>query len=298
MTPVVSIIIRTLNEEEYLNELLLSIKTQRLTNFRIEIILVDSGSTDLTIEIAKKHGCAIVHIQKSEFSFGRSLNIGCQKSCGEFLVFISGHCVPADEYWLEHLIQPLLDHPEINYVYGRQMGGRESRFSEKQIFKKYYPEASRIPSEGFFCNNANASLRASTWQSNRFDEDLTGLEDMALAKKLVVQGHQLAYAADAKVFHFHHETWKNIRLRYERESLALQHIMPEVHISFADFLRYFTIALLHDSAAALEEKCFFGKLSEIIIFRLMQFLGSYRGNHAHRQLSKKMKEIYFYPKHF
>ena len=273
-------------------------KTQKLDNLKVEVILVDSGSTDATVEIAKKHGCTVVRIEKNEFSFGRSLNIGCQKASGDYFVFISGHCVPVNDLWLKNLVQPLIDKSEIAYAYGRQQGNSQSRFSETQIFKKYYPTVSRIPAEGFFCNNANACLRASVWQRNRFDEDLTGLEDMALAKHLFTQGEKIAYIADSSVFHYHRESWKNIRRRYERESLALQHIMPEVHISFVDFLRYFTVSLLHDSAAALEEKCFFSKLREIFAFRLMQFFGSYRGNHVHRQLSKKMKEIYFYPRNF
>lgn len=87
-----SVIIRTLNEEKYLQELINHIKKQKIElEDEIEIILVDSGSTDLTLEIAKKNDLKILFIKKENFSFGRSLNIGCSASSGELLIFISGH---------------------------------------------------------------------------------------------------------------------------------------------------------------------------------------------------------------
>ena len=70
----VSIIIRTLNEERYLRELLLSIKNQDFPD-EVEIVVVDSGSIDSTIEIAENFQCKITHIKKTDFTFGRSLNV-------------------------------------------------------------------------------------------------------------------------------------------------------------------------------------------------------------------------------
>ena len=53
-----------------------------------EVIIVDSGSSDKTVEIAHKFDCKILHIKKSEFSFARSLNIGCAAATGDYLLFI------------------------------------------------------------------------------------------------------------------------------------------------------------------------------------------------------------------
>ena len=170
----ISIIIRTLNEERYLGELLESIARQELSeNYQIETIIVDSGSTDRTLEIAKTFDCYITHIAKADFSFGRSLNLGCDSASGDFFVFISGHCIPTDELWLKKLISPLEN--ECVYTYGRQVGRDTTKFSEQQLFNKYFPDASQIPQEGFFINNANAAIRASIWKDNRFDESLTGV---------------------------------------------------------------------------------------------------------------------------
>jgi glycosyltransferase involved in cell wall biosynthesis len=261
----------------------------------VETILVDSGSTDKTLNIAKSFNCNIVHINKDDFSFGRSLNMGCDAANGEFLIFISGHCIPLDNKWIKNIIKPFSDE-NIAYTYGKQVGNSLNKFSEHQVFEKFYPDKSAIPQEGFFCNNANSALRKSTWLGVRFDEELTGLEDMDLAKRLLSDGLMIAYVAEASVVHIHEENWIRIRLRYEREAIALQKIMPEVHVNFVDASRYFFNSLYYDFIVAFQEQCLWRNLSNIFMFRLMQYWGTYRGNHEHRKLSRQIKENYFYPK--
>jgi glycosyltransferase involved in cell wall biosynthesis len=275
--------------------LLKTIARQQVDGLDCEVFVIDSGSTDRTVEIAHAHACRIIHIAKSEFSFGRCLNTGCAAAKGDYVVFVSGHCIPIDERWLRKLVAPLQS-GDVVYTYGRQVGGNGSKFSECQLFRKYFPETSRIPQEGFFCNNANAALLRAVWAKYRFDEELTGLEDMHLAKRLVEEGASLGYVADATVYHYHHEGWKEIKRRYEREAIALQHIMPEIHLTFADFCRYFAGAVLLDVGAGLQERKLWRTFPDIVMFRLMQFWGAYRGNHDHRKLSRERKEQYFYPK--
>ena len=290
----VSIVVRTLNEGEHLPALLDGIAAQEYASGSVETVLVDSGSTDDTLAIAQRHGARIVHIRKEDFSFGRSLNVGCEAAKGDILVFVSGHCVPAASTWLAELVKPIEDGAAA-YSYGGQVGGVQTKFSEQRIFAKYFPSTSRVPQQGFFCNNANAALLTSTWSHERFDEYLTGLEDMHLAKRLVGQGHSIAYVAEAAVYHLHHETWRQVRRRFEREAVALQQIMPEVHVNFLDFLRYLFSACLLDTGAALEQRRLMRELPDIVRYRFMQFWGSYRGNHTTRTLSRKARESYFYP---
>lgn len=290
-----SIVIRTYNEQRYLPRLLRAIHTQSTQGLDYEVIVVDSGSTDKTLELAKDYRCKIVHIAKSEFSFGRSLNLGCAAARGDCLVFISGHCVPVNDEWLVRLVAPLVE-GQVAMTYGRQIGGETTRFSEHQIFSKFYPKNSQTPQKGYFCNNANSALLQSVWSTYRFNESLTGLEDMYLGKQLTEVGIKLGYVAEAMVYHYHHESWATVQRRYEREAIALQYIMPEIHVSFADFLRYLSSALLLDMGCALQQKQLWQLSKEIFLFRFMQFWGTYRGNHNHRQLSRKRKETYFYPR--
>ncbi|MEE9328335.1 MAG: glycosyltransferase [Cocleimonas sp.] len=290
-----SIVIRTLNEAQYLNGLLTSIHQQKLSNeLRFEVILIDSGSTDETLKIAKHHNCMIGHITRKEFSFGRSLNIGCQMAKGEILVFISGHCVPKDKQWLQALCLPIMN-KQADYTYGRQVGGEESQFSEHRIFSKYFPQQSKIPQDGFYCNNANSALSHKSWKAFQFNEELTGLEDMDLARRLVERKGKVAYIAEACVYHHHSESWSSIQRRFEREAIALQKIMPQVHIGRRDLIRYIISSIWLDLRASLRDKTFLKNVKSIILYRFSQYRGSYKGNHEHRILSHKKKEIYFYP---
>lgn len=144
-----SIVIRTLNEAQHLDDLLVMIGAQATDGLGVEVVLIDSGSTDGTVEIAERHGCRITTIKKSEFSFGRSLNRGCDHATGDILVFISGHCVPVDATWLQTLCQPLID-GVASYSYGRQIGDDDSNYSERRIFAKYFRMSLRSRRRGSF----------------------------------------------------------------------------------------------------------------------------------------------------
>jgi len=290
-----SIIIRTFNEQKHVEELLDKIAEQEQLSADVEVIVVDSGSTDRTLEIAEKHTCRITHIAKEDFTFGRSLNDGCKFANGEILVFVSGHCIPVHGQWLDELIKPIVE-GQADYTYGKQEGYGPTKFSERCHFEKWFPDYSKIPQKDFFCNNANAAIRRSTWEQYPFDEELTGLEDMDLAKRIMANGQKLAYVSTASVYHIHEERWGQVKLRYEREAIALQQIMPEVHFSLLDFLRFYCAGVFSDIAFALRNKVFFRNTFSILMFRLMQFWGTYRGNHQHRRLSAARKYNYFYPK--
>jgi len=291
----VSIVIRTLNEEKYLDELLEAINTQNKDGFKTEIIIVDSGSTDKTLEIARKYNSRITYIEKKEFSFGKSLNIGCEFADGEYLVFVSGHCIPVDNNWLNNLVNPLIKQ-ECDYVYGRQIGRDTTKFSENQVFKKYFPEKLDVRVSEIFCNNANSAITRKAWDKYKFNEELTGLEDLFMAKEIFQDNGNINYVPRSVVFHIHDETWMQIKTRYEREAIALQKIMPEVKVSLFDALNFILTGIFSDIGIAFRQKVLLKELRSIILFRIMQYYGAYKGNHMSRKLSYKSKMKYFYPK--
>jgi len=291
--PDISIIIRTLNEERYLPELLKAIANQD-THFSHEVVLIDSGSTDQTLAIASQFGSRIIHISREEFSFGRSLNRACEAASGTYFVFISGHCIPCDQNWLQHLVDPIAS-GEVHYAYGRQLGGPDTYWSESQIFAKYFPETSNIPQQGFYCNNANSALLAATWGCHRFDEELTGLEDMDLAKRLLAVDSYVGYVAEASVFHIHHESWPQVQRRFEREALALQQICPELILRRRDLIRYFSRGVIRDIGSGMPVSFMPKELMQIIRYRFHQYQGGFRGNHLHKKISSELRDSYFYP---
>ena len=291
----ISVIIRTFNEERYLGSLLAAIGKQEIGEREVETILVDSGSTDRTLAIAEEYACRIVQVPRREFTFGRALNVGLDIAKGRLGVLISGHCVPIGSNWLRNLTAPLSDE-NVGITYGRQVGGPETSFCERALFEKYFPAHSCNNQVAYFCNNANAGIRIQDWRSMRFDESLTGLEDLAFAKRLHYAGRKIIYVPDAAVHHYHHETWRQIKRRFEREAIALQTIRPEIHVHWHDALRYFVAALVVDAGESLRKRCFARALPDIFSYRFCQYYGVWRGNRMHRQLTRREKERYFYPR--
>jgi rhamnosyltransferase len=290
--PHCSIIIRCYNEEQHIGRLLTGI-TQQTVN-RVEIIVVDSGSTDATASIASRYPTKIVNIEPEEFSFGRSLNTGCAAASGEFLVLASAHCYPLYKDWLESLLAPLAD-PKVALVYGKQRGNETSRFSEHQVFAKWFPEVSNLNQDHPFCNNANAAIRRELWEELPYDESLTGLEDLDWAKRAMQLGHRVAYAADADIVHVHDEKPGDIYNRYRREALALKRIFPEQGFSLWDFLRLFTGNLFSDYFHARGERALWRNLRSILAFRLMQFWGTYRGFAQPGDITSQLRQTFYYP---
>ncbi len=292
-SPRTSIVIRTYNEAKHLPGVLTRIAKQTERNF--EVIVVDSGSTDNTVEIAEIAGARIVHIAKSNFTFGRSLNIGCAAAHGEFLVFLSGHCYPKHRRWLDELLAPF-DEPGVALVYGKQRGGHTTKFSEHCHFAKTFPNESHVPQDGFFCNNANSAVRRDLWRENHFDEVLTGLEDLAWAKSMTERGHKVAYTPRGGVIHLHDETWPQVFRRYEREAIALKQILPDFGFSFLDFVRLFCESGLLDLRKSVRQGTVLSHLQEIVAFRAMQYWGTYRGANYQKILTRQIKEKFFYPR--
>jgi glycosyltransferase involved in cell wall biosynthesis len=293
MKPKVSIIIRCYNEEQHIGRLLSGIAQQTCQDF--EIVLVDSGSTDATLSIAERYPVRVVSIIPEEFSFGRSLNLGCEAAQGEYLVIVSAHVYPVHKDWLEQLLKPF-NMPQVAVAYGKQRGNQTTKYSEHQVFSKWFPEQSNYNQEHPFCNNANAAVRRSLWQEFPYDEQLTGLEDLAWAKQIVEAGYCVAYSAEAEIIHVHDESFKRIYNRYRREAIAFKRIFAQEHFNLLDFVRLFTTNVIADYYHAIHDRVFVENLLTIPLFRLMQFWGTYQGFRYHGQALKQLRKTFYYPR--
>jgi rhamnosyltransferase len=290
----VSIIVRCYNEEEHIGRLLSGILQQTIKD--VEIILVDSGSTDATLSIARRYPIRILHITPQEFSFGRSLNRGCAAAEGELLVFASAHVYPLYEDWLEKLIHPLDHDPAVALSYGGQRGNEVTKYSERQVFAHWFPPETTYDQDHPFCNNANAAVRRSLWERFPYDEQLTGLEDLDWARRVTSEGHKLAYVAEAVIAHIHNETPERIRNRYRREAIALKRIFPEQRFTFTDFIRLLASNIASDLYHARHDRVLVGNVRSICTFRLMQFWGTYKGFQRHGNTGRQLKQAFYYPR--
>ena len=117
MSKLCSIIIRTKNEQRWISSCLSAVFSQTYNNF--EVIIVDNNSEDRTLDKVKKFPVEkIVGIDK--YLPGESLNRGIRESKGDYIICLSGHCIPVNEYWLENLVNAIEEDDSFAGVYGRQ----------------------------------------------------------------------------------------------------------------------------------------------------------------------------------
>ena len=291
--PLCSIVIRCYNEEQHIGRLLSGLMQQTIGD--LEIVVVDSGSTDATVAIASRYPIKLVTIRPEDFSFGRSLNLGCQQATGEFIAIASAHVYPVYTDWLEQMVRPF-ENPNIALVYGKQRGNEITKYSEHQIFAHWFPDQSSSIQTHPFCNNANSVIRRSLWEQIPYDETLTGLEDLDWAKRVMALGHKIAYNADAEIIHVHEETPKRIYNRYRREAIALKQILPQERFGLTDFIRLFVGNTISDYFHAFHDGVLLQNLVDIPMFRFMQFWGTHQGYSNREPVTNHLRQTFYYPR--
>lgn len=288
----VSAVIRAYNEGKHIGRLLKGLDQQTVK--LDEIVLVDSGSTDDTVAIAEAAGCQIVHIDKSEFSFGRALNRGCAAATGDILLFASAHVYPVYDTYVEHLVSAF-DRTGVAIAYGRQVGDERTKFSESRVMLKWFPTENIWDQGHPFSNNANAAILRSVWQQSPYDETLTGLEDLAFAQKAIANGHKIAYVADAPVVHVHEESWNVTRNRYRREAIAYARIVEDSEMSLPKAVGLALSNIAGDYVDAAKANRIRGNILGIPLFRFAQFIGAWEGFRQPANLSARLLERFYYP---
>ena len=260
----------------------------------LEVILVDSGSTDATVDLAGAAGAKVVHILPEEFTFGYSLNRGLAVATCDLVVIASAHVYPVYPDWLERLLEPFGD-PQIALTYGKQRAPASAHFSERQVYQRWYLEKSDLQQAQPFCNNANAAVRLLAWKMHPYDETLTGLEDLAWAKWALDNGNKIAYVAEAEIIHIHKETCRGVYNRYMREGMAFKRIYPEAHFSLYDFARMTSANLASDWWHALKQKLFLSNIISILWYRAAQFWGTYQGYRRSLEWNWNLRQAFYYP---
>lgn len=288
----VGVVIRALNEERHIGRLLTGLAHQTLQPDAV--VVVDSGSTDATVEIARRFEAEVVTIAPEVFSFGRSLNLGCSAVDTNVIIVASAHVYPVYTTWIEHLVAPFAD-DRLALSYGRQVGDERSKFAEQQLFQRWFPIESVANQTHPFCNNANAAVRRAVWAELPYDEELTGLEDLDWARRALSQGHSLSYVAEAPVVHVHEESWSRMRNRYRREAMAHRRIFSEQRMSWREAVELAGQHTVSDLAAARRQGKLLANLVAVPAFHAAQFLGAYEGFRDGLEASDELRRRFYYP---
>jgi rhamnosyltransferase len=216
-----SILLLTKNAGSDLAALLASVQSQK-TSFKIEILAIDSGSTDGTVELLTNFAVPVWRIPAEQFHHARTRNFAATLAEGRFLVFLSQDAIPADDRWLTTLLANF-DDPQVGAVYGRQLPKSGSSLERRDLFdtiygeKKVVKDPTRRNGMGYrfyHFSNVNAALRRSVWEEVRFPEDLKVFEDLGIAKGILDGGWKIVYEPKAAVFHSHTHSTIGLLKRY------------------------------------------------------------------------------------
>lgn len=206
----VSIVILTKNAGPDMGGVLQAISEQE-ADFSCETIVIDSGSEDETLEIAKKYSTRFYQIKPEEFHHSLTRNLGVSLSRGKYVVFLTQDACPASRKWLKNLLRNFSE-PDVVAVYGRHLPRADASLTRRFALSWLYPDrrvvtqiSGQKPADyrQTAFSNVNSAVRKELLLQFPFPEELIMGEDRWLAKQLLENGHKLVYDPEAAVFHSH-----------------------------------------------------------------------------------------------
>ncbi len=216
-----SVLVLTKNEERNIGACLEAVYSQKGVG-PFEVVVVDSSSTDATLEIARRYSVRIKQIPAEAFHHARTRNFAATLARGEFLVYLAADALPATTDWLSMLLSNFSD-PAVAAVYGRHLPKAGSTLERQDALDAVYGEERRVkdPSRGtelgyryYHFSTVNAAIRKSVWLATPFPEDIKVFEDLGIAKHILDGGRKIVYEPRAAVFHSHNHTTIGLFKRY------------------------------------------------------------------------------------
>ncbi|MBR2991060.1 MAG: glycosyltransferase [Solobacterium sp.] len=220
----ISVIIPVKNARKWIRRQLDILLSQTV---RAEIIVVDSGSEDGTLDVLEEYKDRITvgRIPPEEYDHGRTRDQALHGCSGDFVLFLTQDALPLTENYIETLVSVFADE-HIAAVYGRQIAWTDAPEYERWTREFNYPETGRIWSKedisyygvkSYFFSNCCSAYRRSAYEAvGGFDHPIETNEDMMIAAKFLHAGWKLAYQPQAAVYHSHCLTLKGEYLRNQR----------------------------------------------------------------------------------
>ncbi len=188
-----------------------------------EVIVVDSQSTDNTTEIAAKFGARVLKINKNEFDHGGTRNLAAAEAAGDVIIFMTQDAIPTSEDTFKQLTQPLAE-PAIIVSYARQLPKEGTKITDRFLRLYNYPDRNLVKSQkdiqsmgikAFQNSNVCAAYSLREFkQLGGFPAPVVSNEDMLFAVRAILAGYQVAYTANACVFHSHNYNYISLFKRY------------------------------------------------------------------------------------
>ena len=236
----VTIVIPTKNAGDLLDKVLNMVFSQK-TDYTYEVVIVDSGSSDNTLDIVRKYPVKLYEIPASEFGHGKTRNFGASKGTGDYIVFITQDALPATDTWLQNFIDARKLDPDIVGGFGIHYPYPECNIIDKRDLKAHFEgfgstntiyfmeDKERYEREegyrhllAFFSDN-NSCVRRDIFEKYPYD-DVDFAEDQIWARKMIELGYKKVYCPFAPVYHSHNYDLRSYLGRYYDENKGLYQI--------------------------------------------------------------------------
>jgi rhamnosyltransferase len=268
--PAATFIVRAKDKRDTIEATLRSIRAQTVA---AELIVVDSGSTDGTREIAARFADRVIDLAPGEFSYGGALNAGAAAATAEIHAALSAHCTLPREDWLERTLRHY-ENPRVAATNG------ERRQPDGQPLDAVLLQTIEIAREhwGWGFSNHSSSWRAEVWRAFPFDERLVACEDKQWAFRVLEAGWLVAFDPALYVSGGHRKAAgvREYFRRVRRESAAYATFAPVPELSLAAAVRRWWRVPPGGHAVR----------SRLSVMHTAEVLGSYAGRRAgHRTRS-------------
>jgi|GEM_PF-1472188 glycosyltransferase involved in cell wall biosynthesis len=248
ITSKVSVIIPVKNGGGQLRELLGRIRSQRRVQ-DVEIIVIDSESTDNSVQIAEEFGAKVIRIAQKEFNHGSTRNLGAREASGDYLVFTVQDAMPVGDYWLYNMICPFIEYPELAALSSRQFVKPEADlFSlwlnesmarllgfENDSIYTLSENSKRIDWKLFdsttkrrltFLDNVSSCIRRDVFKEIQFSP-LINAEDIDFGVKLLERKKTIGYLTSTGVYHWHDRGADDVFKRHYISTKAQIYILED-----------------------------------------------------------------------
>lgn len=214
----ISIVIRSKNDAELIGATISAVHGQDLED-GVELIHIDSGSTDGTVDLirAARPG-KLIEIKAEEYVPGAVLNRGMREARGEWVVFLNSDCQPLDRQWLRKLLAKR--DAGTGAIFGRQEPRPGCRAVYAHDYQRCFGDSRESSEWEHFFSMANSAVNRAAWEEQPFREDLQYSEDDEWSRRLLKHGWGVAYAEDARVMHSHNYTLRQAFRRCYGEAFA------------------------------------------------------------------------------
>ncbi len=215
-----SVVIRAKDEAASIGRTLALLAGQDVAD-SLETIVVDSGSTDATVSIARGAGAQVVEMPAHQFTFGRALNRGCEVARGDIVLALSAHAFPPDRAWVRRMVAAF-DDERVACACGYDTDPEGATLTSPRV--QDAQDLRRFPMWGY--TNASGAFRRDLWTERPFREDMPGTEDKEWAAYWVSRGRLAIVDPALSVDHSHHEdgpllTYRRSRREWEGYAMYL-----------------------------------------------------------------------------